>query len=407
MNLSKKMFDRLLIIFLFLNPILDAITAYQLKYNIGSITIGTLIRGLFLYIIIFYMIKNNIKRKHLLVFIIYIILATCFNYFYLKNPIVSEVSNLTIIFYLPILIYFFKNLDNELINDKLIFILYLVYVNFIIVPYIFGFGFHTYPEKYNKWGFMGVFYSGNEISAILIGLLPVVVNYLINHKNIFIKLIFGLEILVAIFMVGTRTLIMGLAITIMYFIFKFIKNNYKKLARKTKFIGCGLAICIVITSIVVLPKLPIVKNAEIAFKYYNINKFSELFTFKTLDKIIFSERLTFLKGINKYYFARKIPVIIFGLGRTGLLAVKDVELDIFDIFYSIGFIGSIVYLIFMIDGFKKTKFKDYYILSLLLFMLMSLTSGHVLIRPMVSIYFAIIFILNKNSKKVDKSLKRK
>ena len=407
MNLSKKMFDRLLIIFLFLNPILDAITAYQLKYNIGSITIGTLIRGLFLYIIIFYMIKNNIKRKHLLVFIIYIILATCFNYFYLKNPIVLEVSNLTIIFYLPILIYFFKNLDNELINDKLIFILYLVYVNFIIVPYIFGFGFHTYPEKYNKWGFMGVFYSGNEISAILIGLLPVVVNYLINHKNIFIKLIFGLEILVAIFMVGTRTLIMGLAITIMYFIFKFIKNNYKKLTRKTKFIGCGLAICIVITSIVVLPKLPIVKNAEIAFKYYNINKFSELFTFKTLDKIIFSERLTFLKGINKYYFARKIPVIIFGLGRTGLLAVKDVELDIFDIFYSIGFIGSIVYLIFMIDGFKKTKFKDYYILSLLLFMLMSLTSGHVLIRPMVSIYFAIIFILNKNSKKVDKSLKRK
>ena len=407
MNLSKKMFDRLLIIFLFLNPILDAITAYQLKYNIGSITIGTLIRGLFLYIIIFYMIKNNIKRKHLLVFVIYIILATCFNYFYLKNPIVSEVSNLTIIFYLPILIYFFKNLDNELINDKLIFILYLVYVNFIIVPYIFGFGFHTYPEKYNKWGFMGVFYSGNEISAILIGLLPVVVNYLINHKNIFIKLIFGLEILVAIFMVGTRTLIMGLAITIMYFIFKFIKNNYKKLTRKIKFIGCGLAICIVITSIVVLPKLPIVKNAEIAFKYYNINKFSELFTFKTLDKIIFSERLTFLKGINKYYFARKIPVIIFGLGRTGLLAVKDVELDIFDIFYSIGFIGSIVYLIFMIDGFKKTKFKDYYILSLLLFMLMSLTSGHVLIRPMVSIYFAIIFILNKNSKKVDKSLKRK
>lgn len=405
--MNKKFFDRLLIIFLFLNPVLDAVTAYQLKYNVGSITIGTLIRGIFLYIIVFYMLKNNIKRKHLITFIIYIILATSFNYYYLKNPIVSEVSNLTIIFYLPILIYFFKNLDNELINDKLIFILYLVYVNFIIVPYIFGFGFHTYPEKYNKWGFMGVFYSGNEISAILIGLLPVVVNYLINHKNIFIKLIFGLEILVAIFMVGTRTLIMGLAITIMYFIFKFIKNNYKKLTRKTKYIGCGLAICIVITSIVVLPKLPIVKNAEIAFKYYNINKFSELFTFKTLDKIIFSERLTFLKGINKIYFARKIPVIIFGLGRTGLLAIKDVELDIFDIFYSIGFVGSIVYLIFMIDGFKKTKFKDYYILSLLLFMLMSLTSGHVLIRPMVSIYFAIIFILNKNSKKVDKSLKRK
>ena len=41
--MKKDTFNKLLIIFL--NPILDAITAYQLKYNIGSITIGTLIRG--------------------------------------------------------------------------------------------------------------------------------------------------------------------------------------------------------------------------------------------------------------------------------------------------------------------------------------------------------------------------
>ena len=400
--MKKDTFNKLLVLFLFLNPILDAITAYQLKYNIGAITIGTLIRGLFLYIIVFYMIKNNIKRKHLIVFILYVILATCFNYFYMKNPIVSEVSNLTIIFYLPILIYFFRNLDNKTINDKLIFILYLVYVNFIIIPYILGFGFHTYPEKYNKWGFMGVFYSGNEISAILVGLLPVITNYLIKNKNLFIKIFFGIEILVAIFMVGTRTLIMGLAITLVYFIFKIIKDNYKKVGTKTKFIGFTLAICIVVISLLVLPKLPIVKNAKIAFEFYNINKVSDLFTIKSIDKIIFSERLSFLSDINKNYFGRKLPVIIFGLGRTGLLAIKDVELDIFDIFYSIGFIGSLLYLFYMVDGILKSKLKDYYLLSILLFILMSLTSGHVLIRPMVSIYMAIIFILNKNEKKVSK-----
>ena len=400
--MKKDTFNKLLIIFLFLNPILDAITAYQLKYNIGAITIGTLVRGLFLYIIIFYMIKNNIKRKHLIVFILYVILATCFNYLYLKNQVVSEISNLTIIFYLPILIYFFRNLDNKTIDDRLIFILYLVYVNFIIIPYIFGFGFHTYPEKYNKWGFMGVFYSGNEISAILVGLLPIVTNYLLKHKNILFKSLCGIEVLIAIFMVGTRTLIMGLAITLLYFIFKFIKENYKKVSTKTKAIVSVLAICIVVVSILVLPKLPMVKNVKIAFEYYDINKVSDLFTVKAVDKVIFSERLSFLKVINKYYFNKKLPVIIFGLGRTGLLAIKDVELDIFDIFYSIGFIGSLLYLVFMIDGTLKSKLKDYYLLSLILFILMSLTSGHVLIRPMVSIYMAIIFILNKNNKKVSK-----
>ena len=57
----------------------------------------------------------------------------------------------------------------------------------------------------------------------------------------------------------------------------------------------------------------------------------------------------------------------------------------------------IIYLIFMIDGFRKSKLKEHYLLSIILFILMSLTSGHVLIRPMVSIYMALIFILNKNS----------
>ena len=199
-------------------------------------------------------------------------------------------------------------------------------------------------------------------------------------------------------MVGTRTLIMGLAITMLYFVFKIIKDNYKKVGVKTKTIGFILVICIIVVSLLVVPKLPIVKNAEIAFKFYNINKVSDLFTIKAVDKIIFSERLSFLSVINKNYFGRKLPVIIFGLGRTGLLAIKDVELDIFDIFYSIGFIGSLLYLFYMIDGILKSKLKDYYLLSILLFILMSLTSGHVLIRPMVSIYMAIIFILNKNNK---------
>ena len=395
--MNNKLFNKLIIIFLFLNPILDAITAYQMKYNIGFMTVGTLIRGIFLYFVVFYMIKNDIKRKYLIGFIIYIILAMCFNYFYLKNPLVTELSDLTIIFYLPILIYLFKNIDNKSINDKIVFILYLVYVNFIIIPYIFGFGFHTYAESHHKWGFMGVFYSGNEISAILVGLLPIVINYLINNKNVFVKLIFGLEILIAIFMVGTRTLVAGFIITVLYFIFKYIKNNYKKCSTKIRIIGLVLALVICAAAIIVIPKLPIIKNAQIAFKYYNINKVSDVFTIKFIDKIIFSERLTYLGKINKYFFNKNLLVILMGLGRTGLSVVKDVEIDIFDIFYSIGIIGMIIYLIFMIDGFKKSKLNDYYLLSIILFILMSLTSGHVLIRPMVSIYMALIFILNKNS----------
>ena len=70
--MNKDKFNKFIIIFLFLNPFLDAFTAIQLKYNIGFVTIGTLLRGLFFLIILLYMIKNNICRTYLVMFIIYV-----------------------------------------------------------------------------------------------------------------------------------------------------------------------------------------------------------------------------------------------------------------------------------------------------------------------------------------------
>lgn len=395
--MNKDKFYKLITVFLFLNPILDVITTYQTKYNFGYITIGTLIRGLFFLITLIYMFKNNIKRKYIIIFIIYVVLAMLYNFLYLKNSFVLELSNIVLIYYLPMCIFFFENINNKKIDEKLIFILYLVYVNLIIIPYLFKIGFNTYDSVYNKKGFLGLFYSGNEISAILIGLLPVIVNYLLKMKNNLLKIILGLEILVAIFMVGTKTLILGLLITILYFLVCFIKNNYNNISLKTKIISISVLALIVAIIIVISPKLPITRNLKITLNYYNVNNVKDLLKIENIDNVIFSGRLTYLKKVNKFYFKQNVFKIILGIGRQGLIDVKDVEIDIFDIFYSIGIIGTVIYLAMIIDCFKNNNLKKHYKLSVILFILMSLFSGHVLIRPMVSIYFALVFILNKNS----------
>ena len=393
--MNKDKFNKLIIVFLFLNPVLDAFTAIQLKYNIGFVTIGTLLRGLFFLIIVLYMFKNNICKKYLIMFIIYVILALSYNYFVLHSGLFTESSNLFLIFYLPILIIFFKENDNKSINDKLIFILYMIYVNLVIVPYISGIGFNTYPDVYKRNGFLGLFYAGNELSALFIGLLPIVFNYLLHNEKYMIKIPALIEIIIAIFMVGTKTLALGFIIVVLYFIIKIIKENYKKINSKTRKIILGGALILAILVVFITPKTPMYKNLKITFKFYHVYKPTDLFKVKNIDDIVFSSRLSYLKKVNKYYIKQKPIKMIFGLGRDKLMKIKDIEIDIFDIFYSIGIIGTIIYLILMYKGFNNSNITGVYRFSIILFILMSLISGHVLIRPMVSIYFALIFSLNK------------
>ena len=57
---------------------------------------------------------------------------------------------------------------------------------------MFSFGFDIYKSYEHKYGFIGLFYSGNEISGILLGLMPIAFNYVMKLKNYIIKSIYFL-----------------------------------------------------------------------------------------------------------------------------------------------------------------------------------------------------------------------
>ena len=62
--------------------------------------------------------------------------------------------------------------------------------------------------------------------------------------------------------------------------------------------------------------------------------------------------------------------IIIWIGLDKILSIKDVEIDIFDLFYSIGIFGTNYIYNYMI--YQKINFKNYYKFSFILFILMSL-----------------------------------
>ena len=403
MEKIDKILNKLVPILLILFPFIDVLTSLQIRNNIGNISIGTIVRGLFLILVIIYLKRKNVNNKLLFIFIFYFILEMGYILLLTKSSLYTEVSNIFQIFYLPFLIYFFNTYDNKKINDKFLFIIYLIYLNFLIIPKIFGIGFDISEIYVNKRGYYGLFYSGNEVSAIILGLFPIMLNYVFNIRNYIIKITFYVEYIIVIILLGTKTLFLGSFLVSLYYFIKYLKHNYKSMKLINKILVIFIPILLLTSLVMIFPKTIVYKNLKTQLNYYEIDELNEYVSENMVDRVIFSSRISFLKNANKEYFNNKTKYgLIYGLSKDRLLSIKDVEIDIFDIFYSIGIFGSVIYIILVIYAFKKVHLRKQYKFSFILFILMSLFSGHILIKPMVSIYIALLLTLNRNEVKIMK-----
>ena len=165
---KNKLFDKFIMIFLIISPILDFFAYVQKEYIKFPISISLIIRGLFLLIIFIYLIRKQDNRKILLFFLIYFILALG-SYLLRKVNIYYEIVNLLKIFYLPIMMLFFSKYSNSKIDDKFILKVYIVYIITFVIMHILKLDTQYIPI----------------ISAILVGLLPVTLNYVMESKIIY------------------------------------------------------------------------------------------------------------------------------------------------------------------------------------------------------------------------------
>lgn len=393
MKFSSKLFDKLIFIFIIIQPFIDAITMYQIRSPIKIISISVITRGLFLVIISFWLYKKC--RKKLLFYILlgYFVIDVVYIILFTNNSIYQEIANLFQIFYLPLVILFFQLYENKKINLSLIFKVYLIYLNFIIVPYFLHIGVYASEYYPGKSGYYGLFNGGNEISAVILAMLPWIVHYLSNNRNVFLKIFTAIETIFCIYLIGTKTILLGSIIVLLYFLIPKIFKIFKKDVLKNILIATILLILIII----VVPSMPLYKNILLALKFFNVNSLTDFLKIEVIDNIIFSGRLNILENINEIYCNSQFITYIFGLGETTLLNLKLIEIDIFDIFYSIGILGIFIYLMIMIKGIKKAKLKSIYLFSFILLIFVSLFTGHILTSTCVSIYLGLNFILTKNN----------
>jgi len=392
-------------VFILLQPFLDLLTGLCLHLLEINLTIGIIVRVLFL-IFICLVVLFVFKKKNLLVpyFIIglYFIFYIIGMILYKDGGLFQEIQGLVKTFYFPILFISLFAIRDEIKISKLTLLTTLFfYLIFIFVPLLLGIGYKSY--EITKAGTLGFFNSANEISGIISLLTPIMFIVFASSKKIFPKVILGLMYLIVILMVGTKTPLLCLGITatlsILYLWFYSVKTKkYKNIVISVIIMVVGIG-----GLLITIPKTNFYKNIETHLDYLKLDNVTEVFSdSKLIDHFIFSQRLTFLHDKALIYKESSTYEKVFGIGYLqDNKATKMIEMDYFDIFYSHGVVGFLIfflitlYILYKIleKSAKFTYTRCMLQTCLLLIIILSLFTGHIITAPSVSL-LCIILILS-------------
>lgn len=408
----KKNFNIILLIFILLQPILDVITGIGIHTWHTNITIGIVVRMLFLAFVLYSVIFVYKRKKSLIFYAILVI----YGILYMAGMLIykdgvglfSEIQGLCRVFYFPVLLISLYSIKDEIkISKMALMVVLITYLVCILVPNCLNLGFKTY--EITKAGTLGFFNSANEISGIISILTPIMILILVNKKKILLTLIIVLIYLYVILTIGTKTPLLSLGITIFFTYLWFIRQEIKLKRVKRVAISIILLLIFIAGMIVILPKTNFYKNIETHLEFLEVDNITEVFKDKKLiDHFIFSERLTFLENRYKDYRDENNYLQLFGIGylKDGK-DTKAIEMDYFDIYYSQGLIGFIIY--FGIYGYffalimkrrKRLDFTQYMLyISVVLSVLLSFITGHIITAPAVSILLVVLLILLEKKQK--------
>lgn len=401
----KKRSMLIFTIFLYLQPLLDAITGIMQNQNMHFKTAMVLKILFFIYALYYvvFVVKKNLKYVCFLC--VYSLVFFITNIF-LKSDgnLFLELEILIKSLYLPVMLLFVLTLFKEnKFNIKHLYYILLIYVLLIFIPDVLKISFNSYA--YAKEGSVGFFYSANAIGGVLSFIMPILVAYLVKNKKIMLLILFSLIYTYIIFTMGTKAPILCMLIVILYFVILFIIKLFKN-KKYLKLITMFMIILLtLIVFIKVIPKTAFYKNLVIHLEFLKIKKLTDLLTFKNFDHFIFSGRLSFLKESFLLFKDSSFVQKLFGIGYFfNGEQIKTSEMDFFVTFIHQGIFGFLLvyyaYFKCMFVIFKNyfNDFKDNFvnlkrsslILSLIISILSAFLAGHVLETPSVSIFVVTI-----------------
>ena len=460
----KENSNQILLIFIIIQPILDILTALNIYYLGTSITVGLLVRMAFLLFgLLFVLLFSESSWKRPIGVYLFLLLSIVgigfignffskpvFNLFY-EVQFIAKALYFVIMFLSYLLIFTSLHTQKAFVSKFQQYIVYAMTIvgAVLLFTFITGTGFDTY--EYGKAGNKGWFYSGNELSAILSIGFPFVVMYAVRKMNSWKEIYYWLPALILGFsalMLGTKvghlSILLVCGLTPIILLIEWLKS--KKLKEDTSTIKRNLIVSIsaILLFIMLTPITPAYTNTAGHYSSVNEKLLEELleemedesqvdqneleenkalkermaenkFFNNKLVTVLLSNRDVYLYRTHTHFVEAPIHQKLFGLGYAGNWEEnpKLIEMDFFDLFYSFGIIGFLLFIApFVITVYLLVKnlivLRYRMLRSDILFPLISLAlacgaatlAGHVLYAPAVSIYVAgiLAYLLNQTNK---------
>lgn len=363
-----------------------------------SLSVGSIIRGLLLiYLIIGLLFRYKDKNNYFILssLFIYSILYLIINSFTINN-----VVNITKFIYPLILLLFMFNLykkEDKKVNRNMLTLCLLFYSLSIIFAWIIKINISSNIFINSKT--VGLYASRSEVSAIISIILPYIFINLEKRIN-FIEIFTIFISLFASVIIGTRLPLIVFLLCLLYYLVKKLIRDIKN--KKINYVNIILFILFIIAFIYKFKETPIYNDIVLKIKNLNISNPLDIFkNFETFDHFVFNKRLSFLTNINDEMISASLMHKLFGLTKV----IKLVEMDFYDILYTFGIFGFIIFItVFYYIGKKVRESKNKIRLFPITFIfLISFISGHILLSPNVALV-AIVIITNTLYKKKRKKI---
>ncbi|MCL1816344.1 MAG: O-antigen ligase family protein [Clostridiales bacterium] len=288
----------------------------------------------------------------------------------------------------------------------------------IHIPYILGLGYSTYADRFGYFGARGFFYSGNDITAVLMMLIPIaLINYIMlapicpgrrmrpsdlvpadakRRRHLF-YLAAPATALTALFSIATKTAFIAFGVTMLVF-GVYYWHNGKKSGDKANW-QAFVRVCVAFTGLFIFLSLfgllkdlaETLRRLKIIWGDYD---FIQIFQSGRTEKMM--EAFTLWRKGGIFAWA-------FGIGRGTQRFI--IEMDVFEVLFYYGVFGAISMLwlyvklgIGVIKDFLPKR-QDAYALacfiSVGLCAAYSIAAGHVLFSVTSGFYFAFMLLYSQ------------
>ena len=455
MDYKRHKTNVLFVLFTLLQPLIDVITTATIQWGL-PLSFGILIRVAYLFALLIWLttfIKRSPAGKKVAIYLVgfFVLMGASFIMNYLtKDPfhLVAEFTFYVKIIYFQVLLLGFYLMFSEMRQNQtdlrqLLVTYFTIIGGFMGTVFLVSFLTGTSIKNYEwvKFGTKGWFTAGNEIGAALAILLPITalfaLLYLTNWKKLYVWVPF-LLVAFGMLQLGTKvgyggilvSLVASFILSACFWLFKKKSVYRKQYQRNTIVTSILLAALILLTPYTsiyynMFAQIEMIETStmEVYDRYKDKDKGegqneegkSGQLTQGQLEGIIYSSRDYYLEQFIVDYKEAPLVQQILGMGYSGNYTVhiegeknpvKLIEMDFFDVFFTLGWLGFtyymlpmlyfvIVYLIRFLSTIQNrmTYFDWMTGLSFVLGIGVATMAGHVFTAPAVSIYMAFLLAL--------------